>query len=80
MKEEAFVKPTTLSTMELRVLVKSLSRSADAVLSKMDRVGKRPELIAEYEALDTLIIKTRLELVAELRKVAVEEVWEGEEE
>jgi len=79
-KEEAFVKPTTLSTMELRVLVKSLSRSADAVLSKMDRVGKRPELIAEYEALDTLIIKTRLELVAELRKVAVEEVWEGEEE
>ena len=59
----------TLDTFELRVLVKSLSRSADALLGKMDRLGVTAELLAEYEKLDTLIIKTRMMLVDKLRDV-----------
>jgi hypothetical protein len=59
---------TILDTMELRVLVKSLSMSCDALLRKMDRIGKSPELIAEYEQLDTLVIRARMELVEQLRK------------
>lgn len=62
------MRDTILNTAQLRVTVKSLSRSADALLGKMDRIGKTPELVAEYEALDTLIIKMRMELVEELRK------------
>ena len=53
---------------ELRLVVKSLGISCDALLRKMDRTGYYPETIREYEQTDTLLIKARMELLEMVRK------------
>ena len=68
MSEAPEQRRTTLDTFELRLLVKSLGISCEALLRKMDRIGKRPDLIAEYEQMDTVLIKARMELLEQLRK------------
>ena len=52
---------------ELRLICKSLAISCDAILKKMDRMGKQAELLQEYERTDSLLIKMRMALLESIK-------------
>jgi len=60
-----------IDTASLRVEISHLERDCREIMMKMGRVGVTEELLRSYEQLDTAILRLRMELIEQLRKIVV---------